>query len=67
LVVVYIILNENSQINPNDLVLYGRKNLATYKSPKIAYIINSLPRTKNGKILRKEINKSIALGQSDIR
>jgi|TARA_B110000967_G_scaffold112402_1_gene115016 acetyl-CoA synthetase len=67
LVVVYIILNENSQINPNDLVLYGRKNLATYKSPKITYIVNSLPRTKNGKILRKEINKSIALGQSDIR
>ncbi len=67
LVVVYLILNENSQINPNDLILYGRKNLATYKSPKIAYIVNSLPRTKNGKILRKEINKSIALRQSDIR
>jgi len=42
-------------------------NLAAYKAPKVAYIANDFPKTKNGKILRKQINPSIAINKSDIR
>ncbi len=45
----------------------GRKNLAIYKAPKIAYIANDFPKTKNGKILRKQISRDMILEKSDIR
>jgi len=66
LVVVYVLASESS-INPDDLVEYGRANLASYKAPKVVYITNHFPRTKNGKILRKDINRSTATAFSTIR
>ena len=66
LVVVYV-LASGIKINPDDLVEYGRANLASYKAPKIVYITNDFPRTKNGKILRKDINRSTATAFSTIR
>jgi len=67
LVVIYIILNKLGYLHPNKFVEYGRENLAAYKAPKIAYIANEFPKTKNGKILRKQINKEIIIEKSDIR
>lgn len=66
LVVVYVLASDSS-INPDDLVEYGRANLASYKAPKVVYITNHFPRTKNGKILRKDINRSTATAFSTIR
>lgn len=66
LVVVYVLASDLS-INPDDLVEYGRANLASYKAPKVVYITNHFPRTKNGKILRKDINRSTATAFSTIR
>jgi len=66
LVVVYV-LASGINIKPDDLVEYGRANLASYKAPKIVYITNDFPRTKNGKILRKDINRSTATAFSTIR
>ena len=67
LIVIYIILNELGCLHPNQFVEYGRKNLAIYKAPKIAYIANDFPKTKNGKILRKQISRDMILEKSDIR
>jgi len=67
LVVLYIILKPNSKMTANDLVEFGKNNLAAYKAPKAVYIANDFPKTKNGKILRKQINPSIAINKSDIR
>jgi len=67
LVVLYVILKPNSKMTPNELVEFGKNNLAAYKAPKVAYIANDFPKTKNGKILRKQINPSIAINKSDIR
>ena len=67
LVVLYVILKPNSKMTANELVEFGKNNLAAYKAPKVAYIANDFPKTKNGKILRKQINPSIAINKSDIR
>ena len=64
---MYVILKVGSKITPNELVVYGRENLATYKAPKIVYIAENFPKTKNGKILRRQIDASISLAKSDIR
>jgi len=67
LVVLYVILRQESKITPNQLVLYGRENLASYKAPKIVYIAETFPKTKNGKILRRQIEEAISVAKSDIR
>jgi len=64
LVVAYIIPQPGSQITADDLYAYGKKHLAAYKAPKVVYITDQFPRTKNGKILRRDINPSIALSRS---
>jgi len=42
-------------------------HLAAYKAPKTIYLANDFPGTKNGKILRKDVNPTIAIFQSTIR
>lgn len=64
LVVIYVILKPEAKTNPDDLLQYGKQHLAAYKSPKTVYLANDFPRTKNGKILRKDINSSIATAKS---
>ena len=64
LVVVYVILQEGESISANELQGFGKQHLATYKSPKVVYIANDFPRTKNGKILRREVSPDIAIDRS---
>jgi acyl-coenzyme A synthetase/AMP-(fatty) acid ligase len=65
LVVAYVLLHHDHPISPDDLLAYGRKHLAAYKAPKIIYIAQDFPRTKNGKILRREVSPKIAIDQSN--
>ncbi len=64
LVVIYVILKPDATTNPDDLLAFGKQHLAAYKTPKTVYLANDFPRTKNGKILRKDISPSIALAKS---
>jgi acetyl-CoA synthetase len=65
LVVAYIILQPGSKATADDLYAFGKKHLAAYKAPKVVYITDQFPRTKNGKILRRDVNPSIALSRSN--
>jgi acyl-coenzyme A synthetase/AMP-(fatty) acid ligase len=64
LVACYAILKPNASIDPNDLIAFGKEHLAAYKVPKVVYFANDFPRTKNGKILRKDITPNIATAKS---
>lgn len=64
LVACYAILKPNAKISPNDLIAFGKEHLAAYKVPKVVYFANDFPRTKNGKILRKDITPNIATAKS---
>lgn len=65
LVVTYVILQPNAHVSPDDLLKFGKEHLAAYKSPKTVYLTKDFPRTKNGKILRKDINNKIAYAKSE--
>jgi acyl-coenzyme A synthetase/AMP-(fatty) acid ligase len=65
LVVAYVILHEGEAITADELQNFGKQHLAAYKAPKVVYIARDFPRTKNGKILRREVNPQIALERSD--
>ena len=65
LVVTYVILQPNAHVSPDELLKFGKEHLAAYKSPKTVYLTKDFPRTKNGKILRKDINNKIAYAKSE--
>lgn len=64
LVVAYVIAHAGCAVTPGELVAFGREHLAAYKAPKVVYLAKDFPRTKNGKILRREITPAIALDRS---
>jgi len=64
LVVIYVIPKPDETVSPDELLAYGKQHLAAYKSPKTVYLAKDFPRTKNGKILRKDINSAIATAKS---
>jgi acetyl-CoA synthetase len=65
LVVAYVILAPGAGATPNELLAYGREHLAAYKAPKAIYLASEFPRTRNGKVLRREISARIATARSD--
>ena len=67
LVVAYVIPQPGSEVSPDDLLAYGRQHLAAYKAPKTIYLASEFPRTKNGKILRREVSPAIATARSSAR
>ena len=66
LVVAYVIPQPESGITADELLAFGRAHLAAYKAPKVVYLAQELPRTRNGKILRREITPQIALSRSGL-
>lgn len=64
LVVTYVILQPDATVTADELLAFGKQYLAAYKTPKTVYLTKDFPRTKNGKILRKDINNQIAYAKS---
>jgi len=64
LVVAYVIPQPGTAVTAEQLQAFGQQHLAAYKSPKRIYLARDFPRTKNGKILRREISPLIATSRS---
>lgn len=59
LVSICVIKEANHDISEDELLDYGLEKLAKYKAPKKVHFLDSYPRTKNGKILRKQLIQEI--------
>ncbi|MBL8520223.1 MAG: acyl-CoA synthetase [Betaproteobacteria bacterium] len=64
IVAAYVIAQPGAPITANELLKFGQQQLAAYKAPKRVYLAKEFPRTKNGKILRREISPKIAVSAS---
>jgi acyl-coenzyme A synthetase/AMP-(fatty) acid ligase len=64
IVAAYVIPQPGSPITAAELLKFGQQQLAAYKAPKRVYLAKEFPRTKNGKILRREISPKIAVSHS---
>jgi len=64
LVVAYVIPQPGATASPDDLLAYAKEHLAAYKAPKVIYFAADFPRTKNGKILRRDISPALATAKS---
>lgn len=64
LVVAYVITHPESTTSADELLVFAQAHLASYKAPKVIYLAKELPRTRNGKILRRAINPDLAIAKS---
>jgi len=52
----FVILNDGATTTSEELVAWGKEQMANYKYPRIVEIVPSLPMTATGKILKRELS-----------
>jgi long-chain acyl-CoA synthetase len=57
--VAFVVPNENTRIDENELLKFIRSKLADYKVPKQVIISAALPRNATGKILKTELRRQL--------
>ena len=51
-----VILNDGASVTEDELVAWGKGEMAGYKYPRIVEFVPSLPMTATGKILKRELS-----------
>ncbi|WDM16820.1 long-chain fatty acid--CoA ligase [Streptomyces lavenduligriseus] len=51
----FVILDRGAEARPDELIAWGKEQMAAYKYPRIVEIVQSLPMTSTGKILKREL------------
>jgi long-chain acyl-CoA synthetase len=51
----FVILNPGATVTEDELVAWGKEQMASYKYPRIVQFVESLPMTATGKILKREL------------
>ena len=64
LVTAYVIPRPGAPLTADAIIEYGRQHLAAYKAPKIVYLVDEFPRTRNGKIQRRALSPANARARS---
>jgi acetyl-CoA synthetase len=64
LVAAYVVLRPGATLDPDVVREWARTHLAGYKAPKVVYVADELPRTRNGKLRRQALRAGIARARS---
>jgi long-chain acyl-CoA synthetase len=51
----FVILEPGASVTPDELVAWGKEQMASYKYPRIVEVADALPMTATGKILKREL------------
>src|SRR6478735_427703 len=51
----FVILNEGATVTEYDLVAWSKEEMAAYKYPRMVKVVDALPMTATGKILKREL------------
>ncbi len=62
-VMAFVALKENSQVTENDLKFFCQQQLADFKCPKKVKIIEEIPKSSSGKLLRRELKEKWVINQ----
>ena len=60
-VVAAYVVPRNRDLLPEDLIRFAHEHVAAYKAPRQVYLVDELPRTRNGKVLRRALAPTLAL------
>ena len=53
----YVLLASGKSAGEEEIIAYVGQHLASYKCPRAVHFVSDLPRTANGKILRRALRK----------
>ncbi len=53
----FVVLKPGESLSPEDLIAFCRGKIATYKLPREVVMVNELPRTPTGKLLRRVLKQ----------
>jgi len=56
----YVLLNDGARLAPEELKQWCKPQMANYKYPRIIEMVDTLPMSATGKILKKELRKTIS-------
>jgi len=51
----YVSITPGESVEPEELVAFCREEMAAYKVPRAVHILDEIPKTTSGKILRREL------------
>jgi long-chain acyl-CoA synthetase len=54
-VVAHVVLRPGATASADELIAHCRERLAVYKAPRVVHLVDSLPKTSSGKVLRREL------------
>jgi long-chain acyl-CoA synthetase len=57
-VIAFVSLHRGTEVKPDDLIDFCRERLAAYKRPTEVTVLEELPKTASGKILRRALRES---------
>lgn len=60
LVTAYVVPRPGADLTPEAVLAWAREHLAAYKAPRIVYLVDALPRTRNGKVQRRALVPALA-------
>jgi long-chain acyl-CoA synthetase len=58
--VAFVSLRNGEDLRPADLIRFCRRSLAAYKVPHTIRVLDKLPRTATGKILKRDLKNRVA-------
>ncbi len=66
IIIAYVMKNENSTITVADIKAHLKNRLAAFKTPKHIFIVDELPLTATGKVLKRKLKEQIKTGEFKI-
>ena len=60
----YVSLNDGSSTTPEELVQFCKERMAAYKYPRHVDLMDELPKTTTGKILRRQLRDDAKTGSA---
>jgi long-chain acyl-CoA synthetase len=58
-VAAFVVLKEGKQASGDEIISYCREHLADYKCPKTVRVVSTLPKGPTGKVLKRELQKTM--------
>jgi acyl-coenzyme A synthetase/AMP-(fatty) acid ligase len=58
-VAAYVVARPGGALQADDVMAYARRHLASYKAPRVVHLVDDLPRTRNGKVLRRALRPPV--------
>ena len=63
-IAAYVVKNEGASVMQADILAFADSRLAAYKRPKLIYFVSFLPRSTNGKLLRRKLSDEAMILQT---